>query len=273
MQSVIFKSTIVAQVVHSINIEASTKAKCPFGYGGNSTETLVQTVDEVTYLEEMFSDSLEFSENLTEADYDSIATAIFANFDGLSSELGAQSNKRGSMVACLLRTAGHDFMDYRVESENEGGSDGCINFLDEDNGGLQQCLTEFGIPALFDEHKDKVSLADFIVIIAEAAMARAHSSYADVNAVDSLFNKFRNGFKWGRRSVADCAWNTGRMPSPEHGCHGKDGKDGLEQIFIDNIYKDVDAAWTMVAAISGAHTVGGATQTTSGYNGYWSDVE
>ena len=73
MQSVIFKSTIVAQVVHSINIEASTKAKCPFGYGGNSTETLTQTVDKVQYLEEMFSDSLEFSENMTKADYNSIS--------------------------------------------------------------------------------------------------------------------------------------------------------------------------------------------------------
>jgi hypothetical protein len=29
----------------------------------------------------------------------------------------------------------------------------------------------------------------------------------------------------------------------------------------------------MTAAISGAHTVGGARLENSGYNGYWSDVE
>lgn len=79
-------------------------------------------------------------------------------------------------MSCLLRTAGHDFMDFRPNHEHEGGSDGCINFSDPDNGGLQECLTRHGIPELFEEHRAKVSLADFLVIIAEAAMARAHGT-------------------------------------------------------------------------------------------------
>lgn len=162
------------------------------------------------------------------------------------------------MVACLVRAAGHDFMDYREGEVNEGGSDGCINFDDEDNANLQACLTNNKIPQLFEEVRDKVSLADFIVIIAEAAMAVSHKGHTGVADEGTLYQRFRDGFKWGRKSVAHCEWNVGRMPNPEHGCHGKDGKDGLEQIFVDNIYKGRADAWTMTAAISGAHTVGGA---------------
>jgi len=163
-------------------------------------------------------------------------------------------------------------MDFRPDHEHEGGSDGCINFSDPDNQGLQQCLTKFGIPELFEEYAHKVSLADFLVIIAEAGMARTHRSFKDDDM--SLANSFRDGFKWGRRSIEQCDWNEGRMPNPEHGCHGLgEGKEGLEQIFVDNIYKGRKDAWTMVAAISGAHTVGGAHKEFSGYNGWWSDVE
>jgi hypothetical protein len=135
-------------------------------------------------------------------------------------------------VGCLLRTAGHDFMDFRPDEEHIGGSDGCINFNDEDNTGIQQCLENYGIPALFSEHSDKVSLADFLVIIAEAAMARAHSSYGDTSGAETLYTKFRDGFRIGRKSEPHCEWNHGRMPNPENSCHGTgdlgSGKEGLE---------------------------------------------
>ena len=68
-------------------------------------------------------------------------------------------------------------MDFRLGEENQGGSDGCVNFQDPDNGGLQRCLTDAGIPELYAKHDSYTSLADFIVIIAEAAMSRAHISY------------------------------------------------------------------------------------------------
>jgi hypothetical protein len=62
------------------------------------------------------------------------------------------------------------------------------------------------------------------------------------------------------------------LPNPEHGCEGKGaGKDGLKQIFVDNIYKGHEDAWTLTAAISGAHTVGSAKPENSGYDGFWSD--
>lgn len=46
-------------------------------------------------------------------------------------------------VGCIVRFAGHDFMDFRVNS-TEGGSDGCMNLVNPDNAGLANCVREFG---------------------------------------------------------------------------------------------------------------------------------
>jgi hypothetical protein len=48
------------------------------------------------------------------------------------------SNDKSGFAGCLVRVAGHDFMDYR--KNGGGGSDGCINFNDEDNKGLSTCI-------------------------------------------------------------------------------------------------------------------------------------
>ena len=72
-----------------------------------------------------------------------------------------------------MRTAGHDFMDFRTDNANPGGSDGCINFNDPDNTGISQCLQNFQVDALYKEWKGKVTLADFFVIASEAGMGRA----------------------------------------------------------------------------------------------------
>jgi len=144
---------------------------------------------------------------------------------------------------------------------------------DDDNIGLQVCMEKFDVPGLYDKVKHKVSLVDFFVIIAEVASARASNSYneADFFAAGTLAQKFRDGFKYGRRQRKTCHWNTHRMPNPEHGCNGADGHPGLKQIFVDNIYKDHKQGWMLTAAISGAHTVGKVSLDTAGYNGHWSD--
>jgi hypothetical protein len=38
----------------------------------------------------------------------------------------------------MVRTAGHDFMDFRIDVNGKqvGGSDACMNFLDPDNNGI-----------------------------------------------------------------------------------------------------------------------------------------
>lgn len=46
----------------------------------------------------------------------------------------AVDEQRGRLAGCVIRTAGHDFMDYRIDGG--GGSDGCFNLKDPDNKGL-----------------------------------------------------------------------------------------------------------------------------------------
>jgi len=49
------------------------------------------------------------------------------------------------------------------------------------------------------------------------------------------------------------------MPNPEYSCEGKGpGKDGVKQIFVDNVFRDYEFPWTLTTAISGAHTIGRA---------------
>ena len=87
MQSFIFKAIVGAQAATAIKI--GTKAKCPFGHTSNTTENLAQDIEEVQYLEQMFADSLEFSQNMTPADYEAIAQSIFTIHNELPTEVTA----------------------------------------------------------------------------------------------------------------------------------------------------------------------------------------
>ena len=57
------------------------------------------------------------------------------------------------------------------------------------------------------------------------------------------------------------------MPHPVEGCST------LKDVFVDNIFKGQEKAWEYTTAISGAHTLGAAKMSMSGFNGYWSDSE
>jgi len=86
---------------------------------------------------------------------------------------------------------------------SSGGSDGCVNFRDPDNSGLAACITATRIEQAYQQHCDVVSLADFIVIAAEAVMGRTATSY---NANDrykegTLARDFRDQFKAGRETA------------------------------------------------------------------------
>lgn len=116
----------------------------------------------------------------------------------------------------MLRLAGHDLMDFRYtygtnkdgEVENKpdnyvGGSDGCINFSDKENNGLVQCIIKFDLNTAYGDHCGVVSVADFIVIAAEAVMGRTAKSYNenDEYGTDTLARVFRDQFKAGRTTV------------------------------------------------------------------------
>ena len=119
----------------------------------------------------------------------------------------------------MLRTAGHDFMDFR-KGAGRGGSDGCVNFEDPDNAGIAQCLTQFRITEAYDCVKDRVSVADFLVIAAEVAAARIANSHnsKEFFAEGTLAKTFLDGFKFGRKTAKDCSWNVGLMPDPQNSC-------------------------------------------------------
>jgi len=75
-----------------------------------------------------------------------------------------------------------------------GGSDGCVNFTEGDNKGLPQCLAKAGIEDIYGKWCDKVSLADFIVIAAEAVTGGLAADYDKTNMFKSgtLASKFRD---------------------------------------------------------------------------------
>lgn len=176
-----------------------------------------------------------------------------------------------AFAGCLVRLAGHDFMDYRNNSGTvSGGSDGCVNFEDPDNKGLVECLTASGVASAYNDYCDHLSLADFIVVASEAVIIRTHSGYSATNTFGdrTVGARFAGRFKAGRNTTAQCPNNVGLMPKAQDGC----GE--LKSIFLDHIYnksKSARGAWRLTAAISGAHTLGQARVNNSGFEGHWSD--
>jgi len=237
MQMKAFTASIVASILaaqlHALEIEAVAKGKCPFGHDKPSTLAQSEAVEEDQEahipLSSIFASGIAATTALDIAHYESIFAVIVGKIDGLSTELKANNNPQGKFVGCLVRLAGHDLMDFRADDPNQGGVDGCIDLQESDNKGLRSCLTEFGIIGSYAEFKDLISLADFLVIIAEAAMARTHRSYdaADPFKEGTLAQQFRDGFLFGRTTATSCEWAYGRMPNPEFGCSGRDGNDGL----------------------------------------------
>jgi hypothetical protein len=116
----------------------------------------------------------------------------------------ATKTEQTAFAGCLLRLEGHDLMDFRrVESKGkvrrgaakkEGGSDGCVNFKDPDNKGLPTCLAKAKIETVYADYCDRVSLADFMVIAAEAVVGRLAVDYdaKDPFKAGTLQAKFRD---------------------------------------------------------------------------------
>ena len=252
----------------------SRAGKCPFGYDSEDKQdqdgTMRVLQERFQYPSELFTctketkalktDTTAFTTDL----YSQIALDVF--------ELYNSSIAQPDFASCLVRLAGHDFMDFRQQADGTttGGSDGCINFDDPDNSGLQLCLLATNIQSIYDKYCDVVSLADFIVIASEAVMARTATKFDANNAftAGSLEDVFRQKFKAGRATSETCE-TVGMMPDAEKGCTD------LKSIFIDHIYNDgkkkQSARWRLTAAITGAHTLGQARRENSGFRGSWSD--
>lgn len=144
------------------------------------------------------------SDNFTIQEYEDVAESV--------NELYELAEDKTAFAGCLVRLAGHDMMDFRYDFKTkkdgtfsksaikqDGGSDGCINFNDKDNKGLVQCIQKTNLLQAYDEHCGVVSLADFIVIAAEATMARTSNSHKKNYPLDpynegTLARTFRDQF-------------------------------------------------------------------------------
>lgn len=143
---------------------------------------------------------------------------------------------------------------FNIKIPSYGGADGCVNFADDDNSGIHTCIANSGIEAVYQKHCDLVSLADFIVIAAEAVMGRTATSYnKDSYFKDgTLARGFRDRFAAGRTTKETCPSNLGFMPDAEFGC------DHVNRLFTTHIFKDAKYAHYkyLTPAIQGAHTIG-----------------
>jgi len=118
-----------------------------------------------------------------------------------------------------------------------------------------------------------VTLADFVVIAAEAVMEWTrdkHINEVDVNAPS--FN-FKNKFRFGRQTRAECpkegsagtndAFTIPHLPGADQGCSE------VKRVFVDGMGLN----WAESAALMSVHSLGRAQAEFSGFDGWWSTVE
>lgn len=197
--------------------------------------------------------------SMTSRDYDRVQASIQNLYDQLPGRCTATDCPQADWTGCVLRVAGHDFMDF---TGSVGGSDGCLDLHDPDNLGLHQCLYqgEFGVPLhnAYEEHCTEVSLADFLVIAAEKVMQITRQNVPGGSAID-----FKTGFRYGRTTAQQCAWSTHNLPNPDNSCSA------VETTFVNRM----GLSWTQSAALMGVHSLGRARPEFSGFDGWWSDAE
>lgn len=200
---------------------------------------------------------------LTSAQYDAIVAAVRGQLESLSATCTASDCPQADWAGCVLRMAGHDFMDF---ANGQGGSDACTDMEDPENAGLPECLAsgEHGksLQEVYNQYCLDVSLADFLVIAAEAVIASTRARYEDASPGAPHLD-LRAAFKFGRQTASSCDFAVGRLPNPERGC------DAVDETFVQRMGLD----WTQAAALMGVHTLGRAKVANSGYHGWWSDPE
>eukprot|EP00448_Togula_jolla_P033807 CAMPEP_0170645176 /NCGR_PEP_ID=MMETSP0224-20130122/42921_1 /TAXON_ID=285029 /ORGANISM="Togula jolla, Strain CCCM 725" /LENGTH=588 /DNA_ID=CAMNT_0010976337 /DNA_START=44 /DNA_END=1810 /DNA_ORIENTATION=- len=199
------------------------------------------------------------------ADYDRVEKLIIDAMAHLPDACNGTYCPQADVTGCILRIAGHDFMDYDPETLM-GGSDGCIDLAHSDNRGLDECLmvgTEHGFD-LYSYYKyvcSQISLADFIVIAAEAVMRFTRELYL-IEYPDRARMDFKGQFMYGRTTAKMCPESASLLP------HAEECSD-VERVFVDNLNLD----WPQAAALMGVHSLGRAVPENSGYDGWWSDPE
>ena len=203
----------------------TSAGKCPFGYGSGSQQEAAQlsaSDDAMVQLKDTANDNSKWkypseilkcpadkaeaistnTAHFKKEDYMTVVKEVIALYDA---EQGVPAQT--AFAACLVRLAGHDLMDFRRAAkkgeDTTGGSDGCVNFLDPDNAGLGPCLNKTGVQKVYASHCGKVSMADFMVIAAEAVITRMSTGYdaAEPFKTGGMGQRFRDQLKVGRSSI------------------------------------------------------------------------
>lgn len=231
------KSALFATVAALSTVQAGKSSLGTVATASNSMRMLQEVLYPADVLTCSGEKVLTTKVALSFSEYEALTAEIIVLYDAIAEGLADDgSNPRAAFSGCLVRFAGNDFMDFRFQEDGSslGGSDACVNFSDPVNSGLEACLKSSGIAAVYDKYCDFLSLADFMVIAAEAVMGRMATWYDSENpfAEGSLAKEFRDAFKFGRTTVETCDQNTGLIPDSDVVCAS------LDSIFKDHIYKD-----------------------------------
>lgn len=193
----------------AITTAVVSAGKCPFGFDTPSNDSLPHAHPRVrstaAYPSEIFTCPGNTSglgiptttSSFDKALYKLIVAEVITQYEAVSATVSDNTNLRAKYAGCLVRTAGHDFMDYRnTNGVLSGGSDGCINFGDGDNTGLADCLEASGLIGVFQNYCTTTSLADFLIIAAEAVMGRTAQKYdaSDYYAKGTAAEAFMENF-------------------------------------------------------------------------------
>ena len=166
---------------------------------------------------------------------------------------GAHKNK---LRALFLRLGFHGCV---------GGCNGCINFNNADNNGLQQGVDILNTTYYSNGFDKIVSLADFF------ALATALSIKTAVEASNTQRSGTTSSpcpvpcfaMQWGRTTAKDCSKDASQLPSPT--------------MTGDQMFGYFSQAFgfskTQVVALMGAHSIGSASALNSGYSGKWTGTQ
>ena len=166
-------------------------------------------------------------------DIQSIHSRILSNAD------------KAHFLGGIVRLAAHDLLDFNQRRRNDPmGSDGCIDWDHNHNGGLDDiwCDNHNACPfkALYDDKYSSmgISRADYWIAGANCVI--------DITSIgNTLGNTLRTNFKWGRVDSNDCEGTGDRLPDSS-GC------DETERVLIQNM----GLSWKETVALMGAHTLG-----------------
>jgi len=190
-----------------------------------------------------------------------IRDSVIKHYNSLGKECTKDGCPRGDLAGCLVRLVGHDIMDFDPSS-GKGGADGCIDFEDHDNKGLQGCLltsvherdsSNVSLELMWQDYCTEVSAADFFVIAAEALIEATLPEEFRAEWGSQMEKQFR----FGRETQFTCKPEA--LPNPAFSCHAVE----------DNFIKKLGLNWRESTALMGVHTLGRALPENSGFDGFW----